>query len=303
MSTVTSSHQSTSRVISPAKYGEDKFIEVDGYKIHYVEGGRGQPTIFVPASFSTYRTWNRVLPLISGHCRFFAVDYLGVGDSDKPGKGFLYTVEEQADLLAKMAEKLGIGRVNLVGVSYGGAIVLKIAARYPGLVKRVVSIEGGVVKPESLPISYLEHFLKYPVISDLLLKIGRSSVLDRLFVRFIAGKWYPEMTPADKQELQEQIHYIIKTANRVAWYRMSTAHKISRAFDGEAKSINVPVLYLYGENSDFVKVLAEPNIRFFQKYLPDVRIIGIEGGIHNLELQKPREIASLLLNFFLENER
>jgi pimeloyl-ACP methyl ester carboxylesterase len=94
---------------------------VEGYKIHYVEAGAGEPVILIPGSWSTYRAWNRIIPLLSDYYRLLALDYVGTGDSDKPKKGFRYTVQEQANLTAKMIEKLELGRVHLIGGSYGGA--------------------------------------------------------------------------------------------------------------------------------------------------------------------------------------
>ncbi|MDI7258836.1 MAG: alpha/beta hydrolase [Thermodesulfobacteriota bacterium] len=110
------------QIYSKPKYGEDKFVVVKGHKVHYVEVGEGQPILLIPGAFSTYRGWNRMLPLLSGHYRLLAIDYLGTGDSDKPRSGFGYTIEEQADLIAGMIEELKIIKPHLVGVSYGGGI-------------------------------------------------------------------------------------------------------------------------------------------------------------------------------------
>ena len=89
------------RVFHKAKFGVDKFILVQTYKIHYVEAGAGEPVILIPGSYSTYRVWNRLMPLLAGDFRLLALDYVGVGDSDKPTKGFDYTIQEQTDIIAK----------------------------------------------------------------------------------------------------------------------------------------------------------------------------------------------------------
>jgi hypothetical protein len=44
-------------------------------------------------------------------------------------------------------------------------------------------------------------------------------------------------------------------------------------------------------------MLVEPNIRFLKTYLPQARIVGLDGGIHDLEFQKPRQVADLILEF------
>jgi pimeloyl-ACP methyl ester carboxylesterase len=77
---------------SEAQYGEDRFAEAEGFRIHYVEAGAGQLTLLIPGSYGTYRTWNRLISLLSDHCRILALDYVGAGDSDKPRRGFRYIV-------------------------------------------------------------------------------------------------------------------------------------------------------------------------------------------------------------------
>jgi pimeloyl-ACP methyl ester carboxylesterase len=284
-------------MLSVARYGEDRFVEVEGYRIHYVEAGAGPPVILIPGSYSTYRAWNRIIPLLSDHYRLLALDYVGTGDSDKPQTGFRYTVQEQVDLIAQMIKELELGKVHLVGASYGGAIVLNLPVRYPELVNKVVSIEGGIVRPKELPGSPMEIILKYPLVGDLFLGIAETGLLNKVLLRLVAGKWYPHMTADDKWELLEQLSYNVKSASRVPWYWISVSYKTCEDFEEAAKSMRTPILYLYGKESDFMEMLVEDNIRFLETHLPHVRIVGLEGGIHDLEFQKPKEVADLILNF------
>ena len=284
-------------MLSVARYGEDRFVEVGGYKIHCVEAGAGHPVILIPGSYSTYRAWNRIIPLLSDHYRLLALDYVGTGDSDKPQTGFRYTVQEQADLTAQMIKELELGKVHLVGASYGGAIVLNLPVRYPELVNKVVSIEGGVVRLKELPGSPMETILKYPVVGELFIGIAKTGLLNRVLLRLVAGKWYSHMTADDKWELLEQLSYNVKSASRIPWYWISVSYRTCEDFEEAAKSMRTPILYLYGKESDFMEMLVEDNIRFLETHLPHVRIVGLEGGIHDLEFQKPKEVANLILNF------
>ena len=236
--------------------------------------------------------------MLSEHYRIFALDYLGTGDSDKPTRGFRYTIEEQADLIAKMIRALNIGKVHLIGGSYGGAIVLSLAVRHPDVVNKVVSMEGGVVIPENMPQSPMEYFLRYPIIGDLFIAFTKTNFMTGTLVRLIAGKWYPHMTSDDKKEMKEQLRHNGRSSSRIPWYWISVSNKTTKSFEEEAKSIILPVLYLYGTESDFKKSILEPNLRFFKTYLPNIKIVGLEGGIHDLEFQKPKEVADLILDFF-----
>jgi pimeloyl-ACP methyl ester carboxylesterase len=285
------------RLFRKAKYGIDKFILVGLYKIHYVEAGQGEPIILIPGSYSTYRAWNRLLPVLGKEHRLLALDYLGVGDSDKPRKGFGYTIQEQTDLIAEMVKQLGLKRVSLIGGSYGGDIVFDFAARYAELVNKIVSIEGGVIRPDKMKAAPLEYCLKFPVIGDLFVQVARSGALNRPAARAIVGKWYPYMTPSDREETLEQVNSNVKTASRIPWYKISIARKTSGSIAEEAKGIKSPVLYLYGTKSNTREILLDKNIEYLKQYLPQAWIVALEGGIHDLALQKPEEVADLILEF------
>ena len=60
------------------------------------------------------------------------------------------------------------------------------------------------------------------------------------------------------------------------------------------------MLYLYGGNSDYYE-MAKGNADFFKTYLADVTIVRFDDGIHDLELQKPEEVATLVLEFLSLN--
>ena len=288
------------KVYSIPKYGADKFVVVQGYNIHYVEAGEGQPILLIPGAFSTYRHWNRVMPYLSKHYKLLCVDYLGVGDSDKPRSGFGYTIEEQADLIVKMIDALQISKVQILGVSYGGAIALNLAARYPEKVDKIISIEGNGIKHQNAPYRPMKGFLKWPVIGEISVGVIRSGFADRLVTKSVMGKAWEQMSEAGKKEIREIISQNNKMASCISWDRISRTIEMSRDFTDEAKTIQNPVLYLYGGNSTYHD-MAETNAGFLKAHLPNVRIVRFNDGIHDLELQKPEEVAALVLEFLSKN--
>jgi len=282
------------------KYGMDKFAVVQGYNIHYVEVGGGQPILLIPGAFSTYRHWNRVIPFLSNHYKLLCMDYLGVGDSDKPRSGFGYTIEEQADLIAKMIEALQISKVHILGVSYGGAIALNLAARYPEKVNKIISIEGNGIKHQNVPYRPMEDFLKWPVVGEIPVGVIRSGFADRFVTKSVMGKAWGQMSETEKKEIIQIISQNNKTASRISWYRISRTIETSRDFTDEAKTIQAPVLYLYGGNSTYHD-MAMMNAEFLKTHLPNVKIFQVKDGIHDLELQKPKDVAALVLEFLAPN--
>ncbi len=288
-------------VYAKSRYGTDQFILVSGHHIHYVEAGEGEPVLLIPGAFSTYRDWNRITPFLSKQYRVLAIDYLGVGDSDKPRSGAGYTIEAQADLIVNMMDILHIPKAAIIGVSYGGGIALNIATRYPGRVHKIVCIEGNGLKNEKLPYRPMEAILRWPVISDAAIGLIRSGLIDGVGVRSIMGRAWHEMGEEDKKEVFGIISQNNKTASRFSWYHISRTMKTSKDFTEEVKRVQLPILYLYGKKSRY-RFMAETNAEFLKKHLSDVTVIYFEDGIHDLELQKPAEVAALVVGFLGERK-
>ena len=71
------------------------------------------------------------------------IDQIGYGDSSNP-VGFNYTMKEQAEMLLKLIDKLGIKEVVLVPHSMGGPVALELAEMIENRVKGIVYAEGNV---------------------------------------------------------------------------------------------------------------------------------------------------------------
>ena len=285
------------QVFSDPKYGHDRFVLVRDYNIHYVEVGEGQPVLLIPGAFTTYRTWNRVLPELALHNRILAVDYVGVGDSDKPEQGFHYSVEEQADVMAEMIVTLRLSRVNVVGASYGGAVALNLASRYPDLVNKIVCIEGGaLITPEALNYSKLGALLEWPVLGDIIWGFMKSGLFDRTTGRSLLGAAWEKLTPEERKDITRIIAANIKTASWSSWNSLYHAITDRIDFIQVLDYTRVPILYLYGEDSKY-RAVVDMNVRNFEAFNPNIEVISFKGGTHELHLQYPHDVARIILRF------
>lgn len=281
---------------APAEFGIDKFTTAQKYNAHYVEVGDGPPAILIPGLFGTYRGFSLMLPLLAPHFKLIALDNFGTGDSDTPTADFGYTVPEQADMIVNLMDELKIAKCSLIGVSYGGMIALNIAARYPDRINAVVCIEGAVIMPKPSPYLRMEQGLDMPIIGDAIIGLIHSGLLTEIIARDVMGYAWPTMDDADKAGIKAIISHYTDAATRKTWLSLSRALRTSKDFTEEAKVIKAPVLYLSGDKSSFREMTAA-NIDYFKTYLPNVSLVSFEDGIHDLELQKPRETASMILDF------
>ncbi len=135
---------------------DDARIQVaDGVALHVrrLSGSRvaGRPFLLVHGLSSNARLWDEVAPILAaaGH-DVTAIDLRSHGESDAPETG--YDTATAADDVAAVATALGITGAVVAGQSWGGDVVVQVAARHPEGVAALALLDGGWSDlPESFP--------------------------------------------------------------------------------------------------------------------------------------------------------
>jgi len=119
------------------------FFHSAGLRLHYVVWGdeANEPVVLVHGGRDHARSWDFVAEALVDRYCLYALDLRGHGDSDRAGGG-QYRLSDNALDLAKLVKVLDRGRVNLIGHSMGGRVVLDYAGASPATVSRVCAIEG-----------------------------------------------------------------------------------------------------------------------------------------------------------------
>ena len=106
----------------------------------------GPPILLVHGLASNARLWDGVAASLvaSGH-PVVTVDLRGHGRSSKPDGP--YDVPTVADDLAVLIDRLAIERPVVAGQSWGGNVVLELAARHPNATRGIVCVDGGWLEP------------------------------------------------------------------------------------------------------------------------------------------------------------
>jgi pimeloyl-ACP methyl ester carboxylesterase len=108
-----------------------RFVDVDGNRIHYVEAGQGRPIVFIHGLGAQLRQFSHPLfGRLDGEFRLVALDRPGSGYSVR-ARGAGAGVIEQARVVVRFMETLGLDRPLLVGHSLGGAVALAVAIEHP----------------------------------------------------------------------------------------------------------------------------------------------------------------------------
>jgi pimeloyl-ACP methyl ester carboxylesterase len=125
---------------SPPAGFKHQYAQVNGVKIHYVIGGKGEPLLLVHGFGQNWYMWNRLLPELSKHFTIVAPDMRGVGESGKPAGG--YDKKNMAVDLHELMKKLGYNHINLAGHDIGLMVAYAYAAQFPADVKKVALMDA-----------------------------------------------------------------------------------------------------------------------------------------------------------------
>lgn len=110
---------------------------VNGVKIVYREEGDVQapPLMLVHGRTADHNDWNGLTQHFARRYRVIVPDLRGHGASAWPGR---YPIPAMAEDLVALLDRLGVGRVTLVGHSLGGMLAYHVAMNHPARVERLV---------------------------------------------------------------------------------------------------------------------------------------------------------------------
>lgn len=124
-------------------------INVNGYEIAYQITGEGEDTVVILQGWGTeLATYNSVAACISDRYRVVQFDFPGFGASDEPREP--WAVEDYAKFFLDFMAALGIQKATLIGHSYGGRVIIRLAAResLPFTIERIVLIDSAGILPK-----------------------------------------------------------------------------------------------------------------------------------------------------------
>lgn len=124
-------------------------IVIDNYNINYRVTGDSGDTIVILQGWGTgLDIYNKMAELLSTSYRVVQLDFPGFGGSDEPREA--WGVDDFADFVIAFFSKLGIDGCTLMGHSFGGRVIIKLAARenLPFTINKIVLIDSAGIMPK-----------------------------------------------------------------------------------------------------------------------------------------------------------
>lgn len=263
------------------------FIQLAGMKIRYLERPGPEPAVLLIHGLpGTAEDFEEVTPLLAGH-RTIAIDRPGYGFS---GGGY-FPFDRQLQAVHELIEKLHLGRPILVGHSYGGAISLAYAERYPAQVRGLVLVDAAATcTHNSSFVRAQAQFIKLielPVIAQLA-DVSFSQLLRTASADPVESEAFSP-NPVNQRHHQRVLAINLKHGNLEAYAgETQAANGVIEGVNRGLGSIHTPAVVVQGEQDKLVKPECG---RRLAASLPNARLQMVQGG-HMAPYTHPAAVAA-----------
>jgi pimeloyl-ACP methyl ester carboxylesterase len=271
-------------------------VAISGTDLHYVSAGEaGTAVLLVHGWPETWWAFRKLIPLLAGTHRVFAVDLRGFGDSGASDTE--YGEAASAEDLHRLVEHLQVGPVHVLGQDISGGTVFRFAASHPEDVLSLVAVETSLAGFGLEMLADVNGFGSWHV--GFLGAPGIPSMLIPGHERELLGGWaYPLFNGTEGAVGDDDLEEFLRTYSRPhAWrgteglYRALFTDKGATKALAAERPISVPVLAVDGVNAPFT---AET---FRNTGAGDVTAVHIEGAGHLVAQEAPEALAAAVLEF------
>lgn len=271
--------------------GRSRF-EYRGTSINYEDHGQGQPLILLHGFGASTYSWRHIAAYFSKSYRVIAIDLKGFGLSDKPMDDD-YSVRDQSRIISEFIRVRHLEKVILAGHSLGGAVSLLTyllqSDHDTRHISKLVLLDTASYQQE-LPAFI--SILRVPVINELSLLLTSNNFKSRMILRqafFDHSKITEEMvaTYGSYLSLPGASQALIKTAKQIL---PPDLEEIS----GRYKSIDVPVLLIWGEKDEIVPLEVG---RKLARNIPHAELVVVPNCGHVPQEECPSQVIEAMESF------
>ncbi|MDF0675712.1 MAG: alpha/beta fold hydrolase [Nitrospira sp.] len=261
--------------------------KINGITLAFTDQGTGLPIIFLHA-FPLNRTmWKEQEETLSSQFRVITIDLRGHGESDAPL--WRYTLDQAADDVRGLLDRLSIQQAVFVGLSMGGYLLFAFYRKYPDRVKGMVLADtraqadtdgGKQARFEMAQVAY---------------KQGPSAVADIMIPKLLS----PE-TVQTRPELVQRVRRMIEgnQVSGIAGDLMAMAERPDSI--PLLERMTCPVQIIVGELD---LPTPPPDAKLLADRIPNARLAIIPGAAHLSNLEQPRPFTEAVRSFVLSTTR
>jgi len=267
---------------------QDKYITVNGLRLHYLDwGSNGKPPFIMLHGISRIaHQFDHIAPHFRNEYHVMAIDMRGHGDSAWSPEG-AYLVEDYVKDLEAFVDQLNLRNLVLLGNSTGGRVVQVYAGLHPDRVARLISEDVGPERPNEIASAFTRQVEReadgWASEEELLASLQKSN---------------PKI-PADI--LRSYAHFGSKKRDdgRFVWKRDPNIAKgfIATELWRFVREIKCPTIYVLGGASRIVPPETQEQLK---KTLPHVQIVVMPALGHYPDQEATADFLRIVDSFLAE---
>jgi len=261
----------------------------DGARLYYeVHGEQGEPVLFLNGIMMSTPSWAEFIPSFEKTHRLILLDFRDQGQSSRMSRD--YDLDIHVDDTLDLLDDIGLERVHMMGLSYGGQVALLFAMKFPD-------------RLSSLILSNVTHS-----ISNHLRAIGQAwetaaSLNDgekffQLSIPFI----YSEAFYNNSLEFLEQRQQVFKELLNREWFeglgRLSRSTRNYHVSPEDLRTIETPTM-LIGADEDLIAPIR--NMEVLHENIPGCEFLTIYRAGHGAFLERMNDFLTIVLGFVGKN--
>ncbi len=251
---------------------------IEGLSISYKFTGEGEENVCLLQGWGTSCSLYDIVAALfdPSSTRFLQFDMPGFGDSEEPPEP--WNVERYALFFCSLMKELGIKRTALIGHSFGGRVIIRLAAMesLPFEITKIVLMDSAGVAP----VRTLKQKLK----------IRQYRILKRIFAVKIIYALFPELVD-DWRMRQGSEDY--RRATPIM--RQCLVMSVNEDLTPLLPLIKKETLLIWGDK-DMATPIRDAHI--MEKMIPNAGLAVIEGAGHFPFLDDPLRFAGIIRAYF-----
>jgi pimeloyl-ACP methyl ester carboxylesterase len=272
--------QYTLKVLARTKE-HTRFIEVAGRKTQVMEGGEAEALLYLHSAYGE-NLWLGFHEALAERFRVIAPAHPGFAGTE--GVEDIDTMEDMVFHYLDLLDHLGLGCVNVVGVSLGGWIAAELATRYPDRIKRLVLAAPAGIWLNEHPMTDMFSLMRRPERLRPVLFHDPASTLAKIIV--------PEEPP---EEMMIESYKAAAATARLAWNPPGHNPKLA----GRLGRIKSPVLILWGDDD---KLIPTAYAGAWAGLIQSARVELIPNCGHLLMFEGEKEFVAAVAAFLSEQQ-
>jgi pimeloyl-ACP methyl ester carboxylesterase len=246
---------------------QEGYVEADGFRVRYLEAGRGRPLVYLHGAGGV--RLSRAHDLLAEQYRVIALEVPGFGRS--PSNERSPSMGDLARTMAEAVANLGLERYRLLGTSFGGRLALWMAVQFPERLDALVLAAPAAILPEG-------HVR------------GDVPPEQRASLLFAHPERQPPREPPDPAVVakQEALVRRLRGPNR------------DPELESRFGEMTVPTLVLFGTKD---RMIPPEMGRIYREMLPNCHLVLVYDAGHAIDADRPEAFASVVGDFLERREQ